>query len=175
MNPWLIIASAAALLTGAGLMTTQDPAVDTWGIVPESTVYSPDVDSGTPPDAIGSDYSAETPPPPYQGPGCAEWADTALRGGFTQADLTVALQVMELESGCLPDAIGDNGDSFGLMQIHTPTWCKPNKYWPRGYLQTKGILSDCVELLEPLVNLHAAWHISSNYGWENWTTYGRLK
>jgi hypothetical protein len=80
---------------------------------------------------------------------------------------------MELESACLPNAIGDNGQSFGLMQIND-YWCTSNKYWPRGYLQTQGMLDDCVELLDPLTNLWAAWHISTRYGWENWTTYARI-
>ena len=174
MNPIAIIMCASALVTGVGLLATQEPETDTWGLVPESTVYLPSVGSGMAPDAIGSDTSAVTPYVQYEGPGCSEWADTAVRAGFQLDDLRTALQVMELESMCLPGAIGDNGDSFGLMQIHTPTWCQPNKYWPRGYLQTKGMINDCRELLEPLTNIWVAWHIASNYGWQNWTTYRRI-
>ena len=118
--------------------------------------------------------SVVTTMPPYTGPGCQEWADTALRGGFVLDDLWIALQVAELESGCLPGAIGDNGDSFGLMQIHTPSWCKPTKYWPRGYLQTQGMIDDCTELFDPLTNMWVAWHIATKYGWENWSTYDRV-
>jgi hypothetical protein len=172
MNP-IVTILASALFTGAvGVMVTQDPEVDTWGLVSASTAYSP-VEAGTPPDAIGSDYSPESTQVQYQGPGCQEWADTALRGGFQPHDLSTALQVMELESGCLPGAIGDNGQSFGLMQIND-YWCTPNQYWPRGYLQTQAILDDCAELLDPLTNLWAAWHISSRHGWQNWTTYARI-
>ena len=29
-------------------------------------------------------------------------------------------------------------------------------------------------LLNPLVNAHAAWHISTQYGWSNWTTHDRV-
>ena len=118
--------------------------------------------------------SVVTTMPPYTGPGCREWADTALRGGFVLDDLWIALQVAELESGCLPGAIGDNGNSFGLMQIHTPSWCKPTKYWPRGYLQTQGMIDDCTELFDPLTNMWVAWHIATKYGWENWSTYDRV-
>ena len=170
MNPWTIITLAAALVTGVGLMSITEPETDTWGLVPATTAYSP-VAPGTLPDAFTAPYSPETTQVQYSGPGCQEWADTAVRGGFQLDDLRIALQVMELESGCLPNAIGDNGQSFGLMQIHTPSWCKPNKWWPRGYLQTQGILNDCADLFDPLVNLHAAWHISSKYGWQNWTTF----
>ena len=172
MNPinliWLLVAS----VLGIGLVWNDDPTVDTWGLVPASTAYSP-VDAGTLPDASGSPQTSQTTLPPYQGPGCSEWADTALRGGFTVEQLPYALQIAELESMCLPDSIGDNGQSFGLWQIND-YWCTPVKYWPRGYLQTMGILDDCTDLLDPLVNAHAAWHISTQYGWSNWTTHDRV-
>lgn len=173
MNPIAIIMCASALVTGVGLLATQEPETDTWGLVPESTVYLPSVGSGMAPDAIGSDSSAVTPHVQYQGPGCSEWADTAVRAGFELDDLRTALQVMELESMCLPGAIGDNGQSFGLMQIND-FWCTPSHYWPRGYLQTKGLLDDCVQLLDPLTNLMIAAHIATHHGWENWTTYRRI-
>lgn len=172
MNPISIILAAASLVLGLGFMSTQKSEVDLWGLVPASTAYSP-VEAGMLPDASGSDYSAETTLPPYTGPGCHEWADTALRGGFQPEELVIALQVMELESMCLPGAIGDNGQSFGLMQIND-YWCRPSKYWPRGYLQTQGMLDDCVELLDPLTNLWVAAHIAQQHGWQNWTTYKRL-
>jgi len=171
MNPFAIIWAAAALVAGVGFMTIIDPEVDTWGIVPAFTAY-PSVEAGTVPDAPTAHYSPETTLPPYQGPGCAEWADTALRAGFDYDQLPTALQVMELESMCLPGAIGDNGQSFGLMQIND-FWCTPSKYWPRGYLQTQGMLDDCVQLLDPLTNLMIAAHIATHHGWENWTTYDR--
>ena len=172
MNPIGIILTAASLVMGLGLMVTSDPEVDTWGLVPSSTAYSP-VEPGTLPDAITGDYSLVTPQVQYQGPGCAEWADTAVRGGFELDDLRTALQVAELESSCLPNAIGDNGQSWGLMQINN-YWCTPVKYWPNGYLQTKGIITGCTDLLDPLTNMHAAWHIATNYGWQNWTTWERI-
>lgn len=172
MNPISIILAAAALVMGAGLMATQEPDVDTWGLVSASTVHSP-VEAGTPPDALPAPLSPETTIPAWTGPGCSEWADTAIRGGFHWDDLWIALQVMELESMCLPNAIGDNGESFGLMQINS-YWCQSNRYWPNGYLQTLGMLNTCTDLLDPLINLEAAWHISTQYGWQNWTTYRRI-
>ena len=173
MNPLSIIAVAASLVLGVGLMSTQEAEVDTWGIVPASTVY-PQVEADTPPDAPQTLQSDENPYPLWTGPGCREWADLALRSGFAWDDLWIALQVMELESMCLPNAIGDNGQSFGLMQINS-YWCQPSRYWPNGYLQTLGMLNTCTDLLDPLINLEAAWHISTQYGWQNWTTYARIR
>ena len=172
MNPLGIIATAASLTLSIGLMFTSDAEVDTWGLVPGSTAYSP-VEPGTLPDASGSDYSAVTTQVQYEGPGCKEWADTAVRGGFVLDDLRIALQVAELESACLPNAIGDNGQSWGLMQIND-YWCTPVTLWPAGYLQTHGIIDSCTDLLDPLTNMHAAWHIATHHGWDNWTTYKRL-
>ncbi|NBW18550.1 MAG: hypothetical protein EBR82_62315, partial [Caulobacteraceae bacterium] len=109
----------------------------------------------------------------YEGPGCAEWAPLAREAGFTESDLPIALQVMELESMCLPDAVGDNGESFGLMQINS-FWCQPSRYWPQGYLQAFGLVNDCSDLMEPRTNLIVAWHIAANHGWPNWSTYDQL-
>jgi len=178
MNPFTIIAVAACAVSGFGLMLTTEPETDTAGLVSESTVYTAPlrgtVGLDSPADASGSDMSVVTTMPPYTGPGCQEWADTALRAGFVLDDLWIALQVAELESGCLPGVVGDNGDSFGLMQIHTPSWCQPTKYWPRGYLQTQGMIDDCAELFDPLTNMWVAWHIATHYGWENWSTYANV-
>jgi hypothetical protein len=178
MSPFSIIGLALSGLFGMTLMFTSAPETDTIGLVSESTVFTAPplgtVGLDSQPDASGSDMSVVTSMPAYTGPGCREWADTALRAGFVLDDLWVALQVAELESGCLPNAIGDNGQSFGLMQIHTPSWCQPNKYWPRGYLQTQGMIDDCTELFDPLTNLWVAWHIATKYGWENWSTYDNV-
>jgi hypothetical protein len=177
MNPLAIIAVAASAVMGFGLMLVSDPETDTAGLVSESTVYTAPL-SGTvgldsPSDTSGSDMSVVTTMPPYTGPGCQEWADTALRAGFVLDDLWIALQVAELESMCLPDVVGDEGQSYGLMQINS-YWCRPSKYWPRGYLQTQGMIDDCTELFDPLTNMWVAWHIATKYGWENWSTYDRV-
>jgi len=168
MNPLHVVGLTALLISSAvGLAMTEEAALDPWAPVVPSTVYTPPTAEAPPATRANGTIA------PYEGPGCAEWADTALRGGFTPGDLPIALQVMELESMCLPGEIGDNGESFGLMQINS-YWCQPSRYWPEGYLQTFGILADCSELLLPLVNLHAAWHIAAHHGWENWSTYDRV-
>jgi hypothetical protein len=169
MNPWSIIAGAAALVMGVSLGIDSNPETDTWGLVSPSTAFSPLSVEGDIP------QTATTVParPVWTGPGCAMWADSAQDAGYVWDDLWIVLQVMELESGCLPEAIGDKGHSFGLMQIND-YWCTSNQYWPRGYLQTQGMVTDCTDLLNPVTNLQVAQHISSRYGWDNWTTYRRI-
>lgn len=173
MNPWYTIGTAFVAVISFGLHSVTGPEWDTAGQIPPATVYAPAVAGEPLPDASGSDMSVFSTMPPYTGPGCREWAETALRAGFVLDDLWIALQVMEMESMCLPNAIGDNGQSYGLMQINS-FWCKPSTYWPRGYLQTWGLLNECQELMDPALNLHVAWHIATKHGWENWTTYRRL-
>lgn len=174
MNPFLIMGAAFMAVVGVALNHNIGPEWDTVGLTPPPTVYAPSaVGGGYPPDAPQRAVSTETTTPLWTGPGCREWADTALRAGFVFDDLWIVLQVMELESMCLPGVVGDNGQSYGLMQINS-FWCKPSTYWPRGYLQTKGMINDCAELFDPLTNLWVAWHIASNHGWDNWTTYKRL-
>lgn len=169
MNPWATIAAGAALVMGVTLGIDSKPEVDTWGLVPPSTAFSPlSVEGGIP--------QADTTVPArplWTGPGCEMWADAAQTAGYHWDELWIVLQVMEMESGCRPEAIGDQGHSYGLMQIND-YWCTSNKYWPRGYLQTQGMVNDCTELLDPMTNLQVAQHISSRYGWENWTTYRRV-
>ena len=169
MNPWTIIAVAASAVMGITLGIDSKPEVDTWGLVPPSTAFSPLAVEG------GHFQTDTTVParPVWTGPGCAMWADAAMEAGYVWDELWIVVQVMELESSCLPEAIGDQGHSYGLMQIND-YWCTSQKYWPRGYLQTQGIVTTCTDLLDPMTNLRAAQHISSRYGWENWTTYRRI-
>ena len=167
MSPLATIGVCAALIGGLfGLALTPEAPLDPWAPVVSSTVYTPPTTEAPPATQDGTIA-------PYKGPGCAEWADTALRAGFAPSDLPIALQIMELESMCLPGEIGDNGQSFGLMQIND-YWCTPQKFWPQGYLQTQRLIDDCADLLDPATNLNVAWHIASNYGWENWTTYASV-
>jgi hypothetical protein len=80
---------------------------------------------------------------------------------------------MRAESGCNPGALGDaeHGGSVGLLQIHQDSWCRPNKYWPAGYLQTMAVLDDCRQLFDPFVNLYAGLMVWREGGWTQWTTY----
>jgi hypothetical protein len=163
MNPLVLIGlCATGLLGAAGLWSTNE--LDLAGPqAVSSTVYPHPVEA----------LPAPTTTVPYSGPGCTEYAPEALAAGFTAAELPVILTIIELESMCLPHVIGDNGASFGLSQIHAPSWCQPNRWNPEGYLRARGLIEACDELLNPSINLQAAWWVYVEGGWEQWTTYNR--
>lgn len=168
MNPIAIIAWCMAGIVGAtGLWATNE--LDLAG--PQTvtgTVYSHIV-----PALPDTAQDAPKPVTLYDGPGCAEYAPEALTAGFTPDELPIILTILELESMCFPHVIGDNGDSYGLAQIHAPSWCKPNRYNPDGYLRARGLIDSCDELLNPRINLQAAWWVYVEGGWKMWTTYNR--
>jgi hypothetical protein len=163
MNPIGIVAMCmAGLLGAAGLWSTNE--LDLAGPqAVSSTVYPQPVEA----------LPAPTTTVPYSGPGCTEYAPEALAAGFTPTELPIILTIIELESMCLPHVIGDNGASFGLSQIHTPSWCHPNRWNPQGYLRARGLIDACDELLNPSINLQAAWWVYVEGGWKQWSTYNR--
>jgi hypothetical protein len=70
--------------------------------------------------------------------------------------------------------LGDKtvGGSYGLLQIHCPTWGLPNRYNEIGWLQTLGIIETCEDLFEPITNLVAGlliWREAKGFG--VWSTY----
>ena len=73
-------------------------------------------------------------------------------------DPDIAAAVAMAESGGNPSAVGDQGTSIGLWQIHVPTcpknWANPDA------------------LKHPGVNVQAAFAISSGgTDWQPWTTF----
>ena len=65
--------------------------------------------------------------------------------------------VMWRESRCRQVAFNPNdpmGGSYGLFQINA-YWCKPSKYYKRGWLQSQGILDSCEDLFNPVTNARA--------------------
>lgn len=106
---------------------------------------------------------------------CQAFVALAAAVGWPAHQLGTLERVMRAESRCEPDAIGDltRGGSYGLMQIHTPTWCRPSTYWPSGWLATHGVITgrNCGQLLNPAVNLYAALLIQQEGGWRQWATY----
>jgi hypothetical protein len=168
MNPIALIAGCMVGLLGAtGLWATNE--LDLAG--PQTvtgTVYPHIV-----PALSESPQDAPKPVILYDGPGCAEYAPEALTAGFTADELPLILTILELESMCLPHVIGDQGNSYGLAQIHAPSWCKPNRYNPEGYLRARGLIDACDELLNPSINLQAAWWVYVEGGWTMWSTYER--
>ena len=103
---------------------------------------------------------------------CTQVATLALAEGLPPSELETALQVAVRESRCTSDAFNATdvkGGSRGLYQING-AWCVPNENWPIGWLQAKGIVTDCADLFDPTINTRAMVAIWRNSGWLPWTT-----
>ena len=138
---------------------------------PKTTVYSPATMHYSPVDASNQPTPATTTPLPAAGD-CEGWVGVAYAIGWPVVELDTLKLAMQLESGCNPQAVGDAGDSVGLMQLHCPSWATPNKNWPIGWAQHYGF-GDCDDLRDPIVNLTAALAIwkgwkGSTPGWQHW-------
>lgn len=89
---------------------------------------------------------------------CSMWWSLAVDQGFTPEMLPTLDRVLYRESRCDPsqhNPTDPNGGSHGLAQVNG-YWCLPSRWYPLGYLQTVGVLTTCVDLYEPAVNLRAA-------------------
>lgn len=77
-------------------------------------------------------------------------------------DATMVAIIM-CESGGVTDASGDGGNSYGLAQIHWPTW--------EGKIPQVG--DNPENLYDPNVNINAAWFIFKQAGgkFTDWTCY----
>lgn len=92
---------------------------------------------------------------------CAQWMSTAMMAGWTAAQLPVLDYILWKESRCDPDQINktlnrDGSWDYGLAQINDRSWCKPNRWYTDGYLQSLEIIDYCNDLLVPINNLKAA-------------------
>ena len=105
------------------------------------------------------------------GESCPGWLDIAYQVGWPQEELPMVAAVIYFESRCIADIKGDKGKSYSLMQIHTTSWCKPNRYWPDGYLQAMQIVKTCDDLMDPATNLRAGLEVWRVGGWKQWTTH----
>lgn len=118
-------------------------------------------------------FSGDVPSEPRK---CNEWLDLARQVGWPEAELSKLSYVMWRESRCNPESYNaqdPNGGSRGLVQING-FWCRPNKYDPKGFLQSSGILNECDDLYDPETNLRGAlaiWNYgvtTHGYGWGPW-------
>ncbi len=103
---------------------------------------------------------------------CTQVASIALAEGLPPSELETALRVAVRESRCTSDAYNasdPNGGSYGIYQING-FWCLPNTNWPTGWLQAKGIVTDCADLYNPTINTRAMVAIWANSGWSPWKT-----
>ena len=103
---------------------------------------------------------------------CTQVATLALAEGLPPSELETALRVANRESRCTSDAFNaydTNGGSYSIYQING-FWCRPNANWPIGWLQAKGIVTNCEDLFDPTTNTRAMVAIWRNSGWLPWTT-----
>jgi hypothetical protein len=166
----------AKLLTGAvlavyGLFVVAMPDLQPGEPTVPSTVYEATTTHQNAPAATNPPTPTMTPPLPSAGD-CAGWVAVAYGIGWPEAALNTLEQAMRLESGCDPYAVGDGGDSIGLMQIHQPSWCVPNRNWPIGWMQHYD-LGFCGDLWHGPTNLRVALAIwegwqGSTPGWQHW-------
>ena len=94
----------------------------------------------------------------------------ATQAGWPLTEMGTVARIIYRESGCQVDAYNAkdiNGGSYGLYQINA-FWCRPSKYWPTGWLQAKGLLETCDQLLDPVINTNSALAIWHNSGYGPW-------
>ena len=103
---------------------------------------------------------------------CEQVFDTAKAIGWPADQLGMLVPIAQRESRCQPDAFNPNdpnGGSYGIMQING-FWCQPSRYWPNGYLQAYGLLTNCADLYDRKINLRAALAIYRySNGWRAWS------
>lgn len=171
MNPWLVIVSAAMGVVGIGGLavlppdsqfeqTTPVAHPDPWAdLQPITATESP----------LPAPQTSETAPEGY----CPVIIGLARSEGFTEEETALLSRIAWHESRCQEDILGDLtlGVSWGILQIHGPTWCEPSRYWPDGYLQAALILESCSELFDPAIAVKAARAIVNEGGFTQWSTY----
>jgi len=106
-----------------------------------------------------------------EGQSCPGWVDVARDVGWPQEELDMVGAVTWFESRCLNHVRGDNQTSWSAFQLHTKSWCRPNRWWPDGYLQAMRIVKTCDDLLDPETAARAALAIWQYGGWKQWTTW----
>ena len=105
---------------------------------------------------------------------CGQVFSMAKAVGWPIEELTTVVAVSMRESHCNPKAHNttlnrDKSTDIGAMQINDKTWCLPSKYWPKGYLQAYGLLTNCNDLFDLETNLRAALNIYRySEGWRAW-------
>ena len=103
---------------------------------------------------------------------CEQVFDTAKAIGWPVDQLGMLVAIAQRESRCQPDAYNPkdpNGGSYGVMQING-FWAKKTTAYPKGYLQTMGVLTDVTDLYDRETNLRAALAIYRySNGWRAWS------
>ena len=146
------------------------------GLVPAMAAEAPQQPSKRPVASTSTTTTTLPPTPPRRplnvadGQSCPGWIDVAREVGWPEAELPMVGAITYFESRCRMDVRGDKGVSWTAFQIHTTSWCRPNRYWPDGYLQAMRIVTSCKDLLDPETAARAALAIWQYGGWAQWTT-----
>ena len=102
---------------------------------------------------------------------CEQVFDTAKAIGWPSDQLGMLVAIAMRESRCQPDAFNPkdpNGGSYGVMQVNG-FWAQKTTAYPKGYLQTMGVLTHVDELFDRKTNLRAALAIYRySNGWRAW-------
>jgi hypothetical protein len=101
---------------------------------------------------------------------CQYALQLASQAGWPLTEMGTVARIIYRESGCHADAYNaqdTQGGSYGYYQING-YWCRPNKYWPIGWLQAKGLVTTCTDLFDPVVNTKSALAIWHNSGYGPW-------
>ena len=101
---------------------------------------------------------------------CQYALQLASQAGWPLTEMGTVARIIYRESGCKADAYNGKdtaGGSYGYYQING-YWCRPNKYWPIGWLQAKGLVTTCTDLFDPIVNTNSALAIWHNSGYGPW-------
>ena len=146
------------------------------GLVPAMAAEAPQQPSKRPVASTSTTTTTLPPTPPRRplnvadGQSCPGWIDIAREVGWPEAELPMVGAITYFESRCRSDVRGDKGVSWTAFQIHTKSWCRPNRYYPNGYLQSLQIVKTCEDLLDPHTAARAALAIWQYGGWTPWTT-----
>jgi soluble lytic murein transglycosylase-like protein len=93
---------------------------------------------------------------------CRDYVDLARTVGFPKSERANIRRIMYRESRCRPDAINHadpHGGSWGLMQTNLSNL---------GFFRREGIAQNKYDLLNPRVNMRAAFALWELYGWRPW-------
>ena len=114
---------------------------------------------------------------------CPQWWQTAVDAGWAIRELPTLDMIMFRESRCLPKSQNVNDPntvngikgSLGLTQLNA-FWVQSTTYYPKGYLQTQGVVNNIRDLYDPYLNLLSALEVwkygkeKHGCGWYAWAT-----
>lgn len=172
-SPWMILGYISALFGLSALPEAPDASE---GIVEAPPATMQVYEYGEVPlEALAAATTTSTTTTVWVDPqpksDCEQALQLALDVGWPAEEMATLARVLWRESRCTPGPVHNPDDpmggSYGLAQING-FWCTPSSSWPTGWLQAKGIVTECVDLYGSETNLRAALAIWRNSGWHPW-------